>query len=300
MSGLVLVVGDLINDIVVQPLGETTVDSDTPSRVTATPGGSGGNVARWLALLGTPVRLAARAGTQDAAAHERVLRGLGVDARITSDEERATGTIVILVGAHGERSMYTDRGAGAALSPADLPASLLEGAALLHVSGYCLFTPPGREAVRALSEAALEKGCTISVDPNSVAHLRSVGRKDFLRWTTAASVVLPNLDEGRELSGVEEPGEIVASLLSSYETVSLKLGPAGVLAASRSGAWVRLPAPTVPVVDTTGAGDAFAAGFLSVLVRRGELEEAARSGLEAAGRAVSRAGGSPPAQVVPK
>lgn len=301
MSRLVLVVGDLINDIVVQPLGRTTVDSDTPSRVTATSGGSGGNVAGWLGVRGAAVRFAGRAGGRDAAVHEAALRRLGVDVRIGTDDELPTGTIVIIVGPGGERSMYTDRGAGAALSRRDLPLELLEGVSLLHLSGYCLFTEAGREAVRALAASALERGCRLSADPNSVADLRSIGPGNFLEWTRGVDLLFPNLDEGRELSGRREPDEIVAALLSRYETVALKLGPAGVLVASRDGLRVRLPAAAVPVVDTTGAGDAFAAGVLAALAGGADLERAAEAGIETAGRAVAQIGGSPATtQVVPK
>ncbi|MGA2803815.1 MAG: PfkB family carbohydrate kinase [Acidimicrobiales bacterium] len=290
---IVVVVGDVINDVIVRPKGPVAVGTDTPSEVELSPGGSGANQAAWLAALHTPVRFVGRAGAGDAAHHRAALEQLGVEAWLTADQEAATGTIVVLVSQDGERSMFTDRGANRGLEQVDLPARLLDDASLLHVSGYQLFEPGARSAVLELWATAREAGIPTSVDPASVAGLREVGRESFLRWTSGAQLVFPNLDEGRLLTGCEEPDAIAAVLCETYQVVALKLGAAGALVAAADGRRFPVAARPVDVVDSTGAGDAFCAGFLASWVCGGDLGECALHAVEAAARAASLVGARP-------
>ena len=88
---VVVVVGDVINDIIVRPQGPIDVGTDTPSEVELSPGGSGANQAAWLAALHTPVRFVGRAGAGDAAHHRAALEQLGVEAWLTADQEAQAG-----------------------------------------------------------------------------------------------------------------------------------------------------------------------------------------------------------------
>lgn len=291
---LVVVVGDVMNDVVVRPLGPIADGTDTPSAIEATPGGSGSNQAAWLAALGTPVRFVGRGGAPDAERHTESLARLGVDVRLAADPKVGTGTVVALVSADGERTMFTDRAANLGLRREDVPEGVLDGAGLLHVSAYQLFEPGSRSAVTGLWAEALRAGIATSVDPASLDGLRRVGREAFLRWTAGASIAFPNLDEGRFLSDRDDPQEIAAVLVESYPLVALKLGRAGVLLATAEGDRVGLPAAGGPVVDSTGAGDAFCAGFLSRWVRGAALPECAATALETAARALGRVGARPP------
>ncbi len=290
---VVVVVGDVINDIIVRPRGPVDVGTDTPSEIERSPGGSGANQAAWLATLGTAVRFAARVGAPDADYHRAALGQLGVDAWLAPDDEVATGTIVVLVSPDGERSMFTDRGANRGLKAADLPTRLLDGAGLLHVSGYQLFEPATRSVVRRLWASALEAGIPTSVDPASLAGLREVGRQSFLEWTSGAQLVFPNLDEGRLLTGHDEPNAIVAALLETYSVVALKLGAAGAIVAAADGRRVPVDAQPAEVVDSTGAGDAFCAGFLARWMSGGELGECALHAVQAAATATGQVGARP-------
>jgi len=288
----VVVVGDVMNDVVVRPQAAVDVATDTPSRIEFSRGGSAANQAAWLAALGASVRFAGRAGAADAAEHALALERLGVDVRLTVDSAAATGTVVAFVAADGERSMFTDRGANRRLSAADLE-SLLEGARLLHVSAYQLFEPQSRPGVLALWEAATRVGIVTSVDPASFAGVRDAGREAFFEWTTGARLVFPNLDEGRVLTGSDDPETIVKSLLERYPVVALKLGPGGALTATADGGWVQLPAEAVTVVDSTGAGDAFCAGFLENFVRDETLERCTAGAVAAAARVLGQVGARP-------
>lgn len=285
---VVLVVGDVVDDEVVRPRGAVEWGGETRADIAVTPGGSAANQAAWLGSLGARVRFAGRVGADDADRHGRVLLVHGVDARLVADGSAPTGRIVIVVAPDGERDMYVDPGANRNLTAADLGDDLLDGVALVHLSGYSFFPPGPRAAVRDLARRATARGAAVSVDPASAAFLREVGAAAFLEWTGDAGLVFPNLEEGRVLARRHDPDAIVDELVRHYRMVVLKLGAAGALVATATGLRLRQPAATVEVVDTTGAGDAFCAGFLARWVeergaRRPEAQERTARRPEACG-----------------
>jgi sugar/nucleoside kinase (ribokinase family) len=272
---VILVVGDVMDDIVVRPLGPMAPRSDTPAAMERRPGGSGANTAAWLGAVGTPVRFAGRVGAADVSRHAEALTAAGVDARLGGDAEAETGRIVVL--AH-DRSMFTDRGANLRLNAADLGDELLDGVAHVHVSGYALLADGPRAAVRDLLARAR---LPWSVDPASAAFLRGT---PFLAWSAGAALCFPNEDEAAVLGG---------DLADACEIVVLKLGAAGARVLRAGAVSAEVPAADVEVVDLTGAGDAFAAGFLAALVRGGDDRACATAGVGAAARALSRVGARP-------
>jgi len=289
----VLIVGDVIDDIVVTPLGNVTRDSDTTSRIRATPGGSAANQAAWLAVSGVSVTFVARVGAADVARHRAELEAYGIDAVLIADPDAPTGTIVVMLDADGNRTMYTDRGANTRLTAADLPASLLDDVDALHVNGYALFAESPRLAVVSLIDEARRRGIAVTADPSSSAYLEELGASTFLSCTRGAAVCLPNLDEGRVLSGETEPRDVLASLRVHYPVVALKLGSGGVLVSEGDTADVISPLSS-SVVDPTGAGDAFCAGFLGSWLDGNSAVDAALAGSLLAARAVVTQGGRPP------
>ena len=150
---------------------------------------------------------AGRAGAGDAGFHRRELARFGVEPRLAADESVPTGTIVVLVGPDGERTMITDRGANLRLGPADVPAALLDDAALLHLTGYSFFEPGPRAVARGLLAEAARRGVPVTVDPGSAAFLAapSTGPAAFLGWTRGAAVCFPNVDEAAVLTGADPP-----------------------------------------------------------------------------------------------
>jgi sugar/nucleoside kinase (ribokinase family) len=288
----VLIVGDVIDDIVVAPLDRVTRDSDTTSRIRHTPGGSGANQAAWLGYAGVAVRFVARVGVADVDRHLDELERFGVEAVLIPDPKAHTGSIVVMLDDEGNRTMYTDRGANLHLTVADVSPSLLDGIDVLHVNGYALFSDGPRSAVVALIEEARRRGINVTADPSSSAYLGELGASTFLACTHGAAVCLPNLDEGRVLSGQTEPDDVLAFLVGHYPVVALKLGHDGVLVGD--GKRVDLmPAMSSSVVDPTGAGDAFCAGFLSSWLGGSSATDAARAGSVLAARAVATNGGRP-------
>jgi sugar/nucleoside kinase (ribokinase family) len=277
VSPRVVVLGDVMCDVVARHDAPLALGSDTPATVVMRPGGSGASVAAWLAHAGVPVALVGRAG-RDACA-EIALRGLdGVDVRVARDEERPTGTCVVLVAPGGERTMLPDAGANDALAVEDLPADVFTGAEVLHVAGYTLLRPGSRPAALAALEMARDAGLRVSIDPSSAAPLRA--DPGFLARVRPVDLLLPNELERAALGAVEGVGEVVVTLGAGGARWTDGTARASVAAVPLDG-----------VRDTTGAGDAFAAGFLSAWP--GPPAEALAAGVRLAAEAIARHGERP-------
>jgi len=287
------VIGDLLYDMLVKVDGDVTLGTDTfvPIRVAA--GGSGANAAAWLAHSGVETSFVGRVGDDIFGGFlEGEMERVGVSPHLARDPSLPTGKVFVLVDGAGERTMITDRGAGEALGPDDLPETLFSRGHL-HLSGYTLSGGSRREAATKALRLAREAGMTVSVDPSSVPLLESVGPERFLGWTRGADLLFPNLAEGKTLTGERDPDLILKKLLPYYRAVVLKLGPEGAAYADGTGDTLRVSAAPARVEDTTGAGDAFSAGFLADWLARGSTKEALRRGAGVAARAVGRVGARP-------
>lgn len=291
----VLVVGDLMADVLAAMSAPLARDSDTPSTVTMIGGGSAANVAAWLASEGVRTVFVGCIG-DDALGREGLaaLAATGVDvSHAAVDPTRATGTCIVLVEPSGGRSMLPDPGANEALLPADLPRHLFRPGRHLHLSGYTLLREGSRAAGLNALVRAREARMTVSVDPSSAALLEAMGAEQFLAATTGVQVLLPNADEAMVLAGCADPKGAAEELSSSYDEVVVTLGRDGAL--WRRG-FITATAPaerSADVVDTTGAGDAFAAGFLAAWLLHPEPETALAAGNRLAARAIERVGARP-------
>ena len=296
MTGRVLVVGDVMTDIIVVPEGPIIKGSDRRASVRSRPGGSGANQAVWLGAMKADVWFAARVGHADRALYENYFRGLGVVPVLAGDTEQPSGVLVTLVDPDGERSFLTDRGANLNLSAADLDDSLLAGVSLIMVSGYSLFAPGPRAAVLGLLAQARARGIAIAVDPASTGFLREVGPAQFLAWTAGGDWIFANAEEAALLTGQQALEAQMAALGAVFANVVIKRGALGAALGGRDGVRLALPAPAVTVVDSTGAGDAFAAGFIAALLRGADEAAAMAAGIAAGARAVQAIGGQPPSE----
>jgi sugar/nucleoside kinase (ribokinase family) len=286
----VLVIGDVMTDVIVRPEGPLAARSDRRAAIRFEPGGSAANQAAWLASFGVAVDFVARVGADDREAETIRLARAGVTPHLAGDPDHPTGRLVALIDPTGERSFFTDRGANESLAASDVPDSLIAGAALIHLSGYSFFAPSPRAAVTDVMRRA--GGKPVSVDPGSAEFLREVGPENFFRWTRGAALLMPNADEAEMLTGSADPEAQAARLAALYPLVILKRGAEGALAVEGGRRW-RIAAPKVEAVDATGAGDAFAAGFLTARLEGADVEAALGRAVAAGAKATTRIGGRP-------
>lgn len=294
MGDRIVVVGDIMNDIVVVPRGPLKPDTDTEAQVRPRPGGSAANTAAWLGSLGADVDFVGAVGGADAEAHAELFRQAGVTAHLQIEHGLPTGAIVILVRGE-ERSMLTERGANSAFSGVTLTDDVLAAAAVVHVSGYTVVKDNGSRAAQRIIERARDRGIPVSVTPGSAGYLSEYGAERFLDDIRGIEILIPNLAEGRVLSGREDPAEVGTALLKHTPLVLLTRGSLGAILYRRGQDPLEIPPPPVSrLVDPTGAGDALAAGFLAHWVRSRDPEAAIRSAVLVAARAVMLLGGRPP------
>ncbi len=265
--------GDIVLDVIVRLEQPLATGADATSRIVLRPGGQAANVAAWVAALGGESRFVGKRGADDAGvlAASRLLE-LGVDL-VGPVEPAGNGVIVSLVHPSGERTMCADRGVAPELRPEEIEAEWFEGCAHLHVSGYALLREPIRFAACRAIEHARAAGARVSVDLSSWSVIRDFGVARFL-------VLLGELAPDVVFANEEEERMVGRRVGDGYWIV--KRGAAG---ASFDGT-ERAAFPIEGVVDSTGAGDAFAAGWL---VGGPDLA------LEAAARCVQQAGSMPDA-----
>jgi sugar/nucleoside kinase (ribokinase family) len=289
-----VVIGDLMVDIMCRVEANPAIGTDTPARIATHAGGGGANVAAWIADRGPAVNFIGRAGN-DRWGQMSVdqLIEVGVTCHIVRDQHEPTGTCVVLVTPDGERTMMPDAGANAHLAPSDVPDSLFRKGSHLHLSGYTLFRNGSRLAGLAALDLARRRAMTISVDVSSTAPLKGVGTQAFLEWTSGADLCFANADEAELLSGMNTPESAAQMLAQHFGTAVVKQGPAGAIAFGTRGEATTTPSVTVDVVDTTGAGDAFAAGFLIPWTQGRPLNDCLARATVLAGRAVAGVGGRP-------
>jgi sugar/nucleoside kinase (ribokinase family) len=266
---LLCALGDLTLDVVVRLAAPLAAGGDTDAEIVLGPGGQAANVAAWAAAFGAGARFVGKRGADDAG--ELVARRLaehGVE--LAGPAEGRQGVICSLVSPDGERSMAADRGAAAELRADELEPAWFE-CDHLFVSGYALMREPAASAAARAAELARRAGARISVDLSSWSAIEAAGVDGFRSRALALApeVVFANEDEDRVVGGpLPGPAWIV------------KRGARG---CSFDGD-ERAALPVEQVVDTTGAGDALAAGYL---VGGPELA------LAAAARCVQRLGTMP-------
>jgi sugar/nucleoside kinase (ribokinase family) len=293
----ILVVGDIVTDILAVQTGPLAVDSDTPAAITVTGGGSAANTAAWLAASGTAVDLLGVVGN-DAAGSDRLaeLAATGVGCGLVRvSPAYATGSVIVL--AYGQdRTMLCDRGANHDLQLSDVDSAFaaLPDLTHVHLSGYTLLDDSSRPAGLRVLATATSLGLSASVDAASAAPLRRVGGQTFLGWIHGVDVLFANLDEAEVLIGS------TVDSLPDMAVLAGTVGAAAVKLGDRGAVWVTaetvfpVPASTATVVDTTGAGDAFAAGLLTAMLGGADLSTALSAAVNLGARAVATAGGRPP------
>jgi ribokinase len=251
-------------DVVLAPARPVVSGTDVPGRVSLVQGGSAANTARWLGRLGARSSLICAVG-RDAAGRALVdaVRADGVTPRVIRVVGARTGRIGVVVSPGGERSFVADRGAADQLAPDDLRPAWFEGAAALHLPVYSLIGDPLGLAGRRAVVLARTAGAIVSVDLASIGPLLADGRRAArtLIEDIAPDLLFATSSEAEALLG----RYAVDGLLDLAPTAVVKRGAKGATVLAREGAEVlrfEVATPQIAAADTTGAGDAFDAGFL--------------------------------------
>ena len=271
--------GDVMLDVIVRLDQPLEPGADVRAQTRAGAGGQAANVAAWAAALGADARCVAKRGddaTGELLARELATRGVELVGPVASG---ATGVVVSIVGGDGERALASDRGVAPSLDPGELDAAWFE-CDVLHISGYALLREPIADAALLAATMARDRGARVSVDVAAWTEIRAFGP---VRFRELLDVVAPDV-----LFATEAEWEILGGAYLAAPTGVVKRGPRGCTVVTAD-ARLDLAPVDAEIVDTTGAGDAFAAGFLL----GGSLEEAAHRGLEAAARCVARVGSFP-------
>ena len=295
-----MTLGDLIVDVAASAAGPLAHGSDRSGRVVFRQGGSAANTARWVAASGGQAVFIGAIGRDD---WGRRLRTSLVDAGVLTHlvTKRAwTARIVALVEPGGERTFVTDRGTADLLVPSDLRPRWFAGAAALHLPAYSLYHEPLASAARRAVELGRGAGAVVSVDLASRQPILDLGAAEA--WARVAAVEPDILFANEMEAEAILEGHSATTLLGLAPVVVVKRGRAGCRVLARSGpneapVEIEVPTRSLAATDTTGAGDAFAAGFLvRLLGPRGSpsttaasLRQSARSGHRSAARLLSNA-----------
>ena len=292
-----LCVGDLNADITITAADRIASGSDTPGRVVLAGGGSAANVAAGAVVAGDSMGDAVTVRFVGVIGDDMIgtilvdeLTGHGVEVRPVVRPETGSRSIAALVDGSGERSMISDLSTDTVLRLGDLDDRWFEGVDWLHLTAYSWFPVGGADVFAALVAAADERSVPWSVDPSSAQMLESSRpESDPFAAFDGASVMFPSHDEAAVLAGIDDPVQAAVQLLGVAVTVVVTCGADGVVVARRGAEVFRAPAHDVDVVNTLGAGDGFAAGFIAARLAGRDDEASTEAGLVAASLAVSRA-----------
>jgi sugar/nucleoside kinase (ribokinase family) len=257
-------------------------------------GGSAANTAACLASLGAPVQFIGKVnddGLGKVFTHD--IRAIGV--RYETRPATAgpgTGRCLVMVTPDAEKTMCTNLGAGATLEPSDIDVAAVASAQVLYIEGYLYGKPETTPAVERAVSAARASGTLVAFSGSDPAW---VGLYRDALWAILerTDILFANEQEALGLAATDDLDQALRALAKRCPTVAVTLGAKGCVVIDSNGT-TTLPAdPVDHVVDTTGAGDSFAAGFLYGMVRGLGPEASARLGALASAEIISHLGARP-------
>lgn len=299
MSTSLCVVGDFAWDVLIRTNNNLLKGGDSFGEVMLTPGGSAANLAVWAKRCGLNTRFIGKIGRDRFGQLAREdLEKEKIEHHFVETDAHLTGSVAVFVDQTGERSMVSGHGADFYLIPSELPRNAIISSNHLHLTAWSFFTDPPRSAARMAAQLAQQNNLTISFDPASFQMIQEMGVDQFLSWTKdlAIDIFFPNFEEGRVLTGCDEPDAIVRALANIYNDalIILKLDADGALVFDGTTATEIAPA-TNNLVDATGAGDSFAGAFLAHYLTSNSPVEAAKFATKVAAWVIEHLGARPSA-----
>lgn len=253
-----------------------SIISRLPECPALAPGGSAANTAVGVARLGAPAGLLAKVGRdEDGEYYISAARAAGLSTEVFKHSDvEPTGKCLSLITPDSERTMRTFLGASGTLSPSEVTPDDFAGYDVAHIEGYLLFNPA---LIKRVLECAREAGAKVSLDLASPEVVRAGGEGLHALVREYVDYLFANEEEAREYTGTADEEAGLNALAEDVELAALKVGPRGAWV-SHKGKIARIQAKKVQAVDTTGAGDSWAAGFLYGLSQGMDVEQAGHAG----------------------
>ncbi len=271
----VVCLGHLVADIIVRPVEKMPARGATELvDIEFHTGGCALNTAVVLGKIGLEVGIIGKAGSDfpgDFVISKLIESNVNTQSVKRSDINTATS--IVMVSADGERSFFYDAGASGTLSMEDVDFDIISSSGILHIGGIMeMNSLPTAEILRKAKELGVMTSVDTDWDPSG-------GWFDTIAPSLECiDILTANIDEGRAISGEELPDRIASFFLSfGVEFVAVKMGEKGCYVATENSG-ISIPAYSVDVVDTTGTGDAFAAGFLAGILKGWDLRSAGKLG----------------------
>lgn len=275
----VVTLGVHIVDVLARPVESIPAGQDTHllEQIRITAAGTAAGTAVDLAKIGVPVASAGAVGDDELGDFlVMIMARHGVDVTgVVRKPGEQTAASILPIRPDGGRPSFHVPGANLGLALADLDENQITSAEIVHLGGMDVTWGLHDPAFLALLDKARDNGTVITMDLLSNMADLMPGAKIFLPHV---DYVLPNEEQALLLTGAETVEEAAAALLAEgLQAVLITLGAAGSLVATPSGV-TRVPALDVTVVDTTGCGDAYCAGFIAGLLHGRDTVGAAKLG----------------------
>ncbi len=250
--------------------------SSIKGKASEAPGGSSANTIFGLQQLGTATAFLGKAGAdRQSELYKNAYAKMGGDlSRFKTNKSVPTGRCLSMITPDSERTMRTDLGAAATLTPEDISESDFMGITHVHAEGYLLFN---EKLTRSILEHSKRNKCTVSLDLSSFGVVNACKPILAELLEKYVDIVFANEDEAKAFCGEDDPAKALEVLSKLCETVAVKLGKKGAILRSR-GNTASVKAELVKAVDTTGAGDLWQAGFLYAFLNGMQLEDCGRFG----------------------
>jgi len=254
-------------------IDETLLLSSQPP--TLVPGGSACNTVVGVGKLGGAARFVGKCGTGAMGEFfENDLKRQNVEpALLRSDSP--TGRVLSIITPDAQRSMFTFLGASAETKPQDIAQDCFTNAAVVHIEGYLLFNP---ELILKVLKTAKRSGAKVSLDLASFNVVKESHEQLQHIVKTFVDILIANEDEALAYTGYKNEARAIQALAADVEIAVLKVGKRGSFIARRDQIVPIQPKTGAPVIDTTGAGDLWAAGFLYGLVNEYTPEQCGELG----------------------
>lgn len=263
----ILCIGQLVADVLAYPVQDISFDIDTVcvDQININNGGDAMNTAMSIRYLGQEVEFAGRIGNDSFGKFlSDKMQSVGIVSHLIETEGVSTSSTIVLIREDGERIFLHNAGANQRLTPQDIDIAWMDGKKIVHIGGTYILPGIDGKGAAEIFRIAKEKGLLTSMD---VTYNVSGNWLEKIRpCLPYLDYFLPSINEAKCITGFENPEDIADALLEKgVGNAVIKLGPEGCFFKNREESFYQ-PAYKADVVDTTGAGDTFVAGFLTGLL----------------------------------